>query len=215
MGQYYFYTNPNDLSTSQDVHHAFGPITDPSDPHIEAGKDKYRITNFHTTTQEVPAVAICDGTICVVEDDSAGSTVTIVLKPHYQPSFDFPFIKYFLFKGVKRSSIISGAAVVLDTDIPFTERLDEGWDENGGANPKSNSAQALGLAYIAGFMHPIDGTQTAIFANDQPIDNFFYYPNDDFQLPVVRAGEYIGYFCLLYTSPSPRDRTRSRMPSSA
>ena len=26
-------------------------------------------------------------------------------------------------------------------------------------------------------------------------------------------GEYVG--CLLYTSPSPRDRTRSRMPSSA
>ena len=25
----------------------------------------------------------------------------------------------------------------------------------------------------------------------------------------------MGYFCLLYTSPSPRDRTRSRMPSSA
>ena len=25
----------------------------------------------------------------------------------------------------------------------------------------------------------------------------------------------IAYFCLLYTSPSPRDRTRSRMPSSA
>ena len=25
----------------------------------------------------------------------------------------------------------------------------------------------------------------------------------------------IKYFCLLYTSPSPRDRTRSRMPSSA
>ena len=24
-----------------------------------------------------------------------------------------------------------------------------------------------------------------------------------------------GMFCLLYTSPSPRDRTRSRMPSSA
>ena len=29
-------------------------------------------------------------------------------------------------------------------------------------------------------------------------------------------GEYSGsYICLLYTSPSPRDRTRSRMPSSA
>src|SRR5665811_1728713 len=27
-------------------------------------------------------------------------------------------------------------------------------------------------------------------------------------------GERLQYFCLLYTSPSPRDRTRSRMPSS-
>ena len=26
---------------------------------------------------------------------------------------------------------------------------------------------------------------------------------------------YLPYSCLLYTSPSPRDRTRSRMPSSA
>ena len=31
--------------------------------------------------------------------------------------------------------------------------------------------------------------------------------------PVV--GEVTTWFCLLYTSPSPRDRTRSRMPSSA
>ena len=193
MGKYYFYTNPNELNAQQDIHHAFGPVIDPSDPQIEPNKDKYRITNLHTTAQEAPAVAICDGTICVIEDDSAGSTVTIVLKPHYQPSFDFPFIKYFLFKGVRRSSIISGTAAVLDADIPFTERLDESWDEDGGANPKTNSAQALGLAYTPSFMHPIDGTPTAIFADDQPIDNLFYYPNDDFQLPVVRAGEYIGY----------------------
>ena len=32
-------------------------------------------------------------------------------------------------------------------------------------------------------------------------------------LQILHAGRY-GY-CLLYTSPSPRDRTRSRMPSSA
>ena len=29
------------------------------------------------------------------------------------------------------------------------------------------------------------------------------------------TAEYEAYNCLLYTSPSPRDRTRSRMPSSA
>ena len=31
----------------------------------------------------------------------------------------------------------------------------------------------------------------------------------------VNASAAIDYSCLLYTSPSPRDRTRSRMPSSA
>ena len=30
-----------------------------------------------------------------------------------------------------------------------------------------------------------------------------------------RGGVALFYYCLLYTSPSPRDRTRSRMPSSA
>ena len=35
-----------------------------------------------------------------------------------------------------------------------------------------------------------------------------------FPTSTVVQGEY-EYTCLLYTSPSPRDRTRSRMPSSA
>ena len=32
---------------------------------------------------------------------------------------------------------------------------------------------------------------------------------------LVLGGNFLDYNCLLYTSPSPRDRTRSRMPSSA
>ena len=35
------------------------------------------------------------------------------------------------------------------------------------------------------------------------------------QAPFLGAVQIIVYTCLLYTSPSPRDRTRSRMPSSA
>ena len=32
----------------------------------------------------------------------------------------------------------------------------------------------------------------------------------------IASGTYtLTWYCLLYTSPSPRDRTRSRMPSSA
>ena len=41
------------------------------------------------------------------------------------------------------------------------------------------------------------------FVNDSSVDNFSF------------RGQTIFRTCLLYTSPSPRDRTRSRMPSSA
>ena len=34
-------------------------------------------------------------------------------------------------------------------------------------------------------------------------------------IKIKRDSIYLSYACLLYTSPSPRDRTRSRMPSSA
>ena len=39
------------------------------------------------------------------------------------------------------------------------------------------------------------------------------YATDGYQMLNLRLGK--TYSCLLYTSPSPRDRTRSRMPSSA
>ena len=32
---------------------------------------------------------------------------------------------------------------------------------------------------------------------------------------MLKSGQLLFTYCLLYTSPSPRDRTRSRMPSSA
>ena len=49
------------------------------------------------------------------------------------------------------------------------------------------------------------------------IDEFELCDNYDEPLPdeLENMAKEAEYFCLLYTSPSPRDRTRSRMPSSA
>ena len=44
-------------------------------------------------------------------------------------------------------------------------------------------------------------------------DRLRLYPEPTCKVLVDAIAEYYG--CLLYTSPSPRDRTRSRMPSSA
>ena len=51
--------------------------------------------------------------------------------------------------------------------------------------------------------------------DDSPLVGEFlsaYYQGQEYQGGPI---DIINNFCLLYTSPSPRDRTRSRMPSSA
>ena len=56
-------------------------------------------------------------------------------------------------------------------------------------------------------------------ADDVDVSNFIQQHQSDITITFETArseNEVIKYyFCLLYTSPSPRDRTRSRMPSSA
>ena len=48
-----------------------------------------------------------------------------------------------------------------------------------------------------------------------PIESFGSEDQKMKYLPKLASGEHIGCFCLLYTSPSPRDKRQSRMPSSA
>ena len=52
---------------------------------------------------------------------------------------------------------------------------------------------------------------STIILSTSLIHKIFEYIDDDYKLLIHREGS----TCLLYTSPSPRDRTRSRMPSSA
>ena len=53
--------------------------------------------------------------------------------------------------------------------------------------------------------------ETAIADKTRSIEQLLNY----FQKTVDKEGAVVYNNCLLYTSPSPRDRTRSRMPSSA
>ena len=62
-----------------------------------------------------------------------------------------------------------------------------------------------GLYLMPGFDGGMSGGNIAILVTDEGVlivDNKYSYSYEDIT-------------CLLYTSPSPRDRTRSRMPSSA
>ena len=77
--------------------------------------------------------------------------------------------------------------------------------------------------YIPGHVvqvkHAIYGTQTDISSGgyiDSGVTATITPHSTSFKILVIAAMQFrLAGSCLLYTSPSPRDRTRSRMPSSA
>ena len=66
--------------------------------------------------------------------------------------------------------------------------------------PSKRRLSVLQAASLAPIDLPIPSVAVTVNPNDQLIDHILEHMRPD---------------CLLYTSPSPRDRTRSRMPSSA
>ena len=89
-------------------------------------------------------------------------------------------------------------------DIPFNERLNYITEEYG-IHPKEQLANAI--MRIQKKLGGLESKNAINFLND---DNF----KDCFSI-LLKYYDKSYSICLLYTSPSPRDRTRSRMPSSA
>lgn len=185
MPKFFFYTDPTKIK-NQGQSQVYGPIQIGSPSATdETLFDIYQTTNLHTaktTTTAAPVIAVCDGTICIQSDDK--NTYSIILKPAYQPAFDFPYIKYFIYKGVKKDALVTGNAIKDDTTIPLTQKIKDAWDDKDGTNPISESAKVLGIGLNNG----------SLFSDTHPIDHFFQYPNPDFQLPDVKAGEKMGVF---------------------
>ena len=67
-----------------------------------------------------------------------------------------------------------------------------------------DAVQVTGVRNMFGFTGTYKGKPVSIMGSGMGIPSMSIY-----------ARELIVSFCLLYTSPSPRARTRSRMPSSA
>ena len=94
-----------------------------------------------------------------------------------------------------------------------------GWD--GYAYPYifniKDFAPKVGAIHLPPPVHLVFTTQSFVVCNFVP--RLFDFHPESIPAPYfhsnIDSDEVIYYACLLYTSPSPRDRTRSRMPSSA
>lgn len=177
MAKFCFFTDPAKLAAQQPAQ-AFGAIS----------ADQFNVTDLHTAAGDAIAVAVCDGQLRVQEDGSG--KLTLILKPDGQPPFDFPFVSYFLYKGVEPSSLLSGGKVPEEVDADGKELAKvvwKTWEAND--NPGDPDETALGLQ-----LRP----PAADYAADQPIDRLFYdYPKE--KPPVrVKAGDRLAKFSALF-----------------
>jgi len=82
------------------------------------------------------------------------------------------------------------------------------------ASPVIQKLDAVGAAQVATALEPRQvGPGETIVATGSKAQALYFIGHG--QVECLRGGKKRIYDCLLYTSPSPRDRTRSRMPSSA
>jgi len=188
-GRFHFFTNTNILVNTR----AFGPLSGTT----------YRLSSMHSNSGTAKALAVCDGIVCV-QRNSLGN-LNLILKPTQQPPFNFPNIRYIIYHNLKPASLLNGNIVAAKTTNRLTETV---WDSQETADDsRQNKEIRMGLApspdqdagiEALGYQlwydtnSPQPGTER--YKNGEPIDNLFFRPADDIQLPLVRGGWDIGEF---------------------
>ncbi len=186
MSTFFFYTDPS-LISGQVAEQAFGPIlSTPPNP------EQFQLTHWHSIASgvDLPIVAVCDGVLCAQYDPTGN--INLILKPDYQPLFDYPFIKYFVYRGIDPDSLVSGTEIIangatLDNDL--TKRLRTNWLSSDDHSDLTESYKALGLDRTATFKTTANHE---IFKDDQPIDHLFLHEHT-VQLAYVLRGDIIAY----------------------
>ena len=108
------------------------------------------------------------------------------------------------FKADQRFADFRRATFLVDMSLVFIEEMFQGALDRV-RSTLAQPAEAVLIDLVTKVAKGVNFIRLAVaFAN----------PGKDFQ-DAACANPAGGAFCLLYTSPSPRDRTRSRMPSSA
>ncbi|MBA3898917.1 MAG: hypothetical protein H0X62_01710 [Bacteroidetes bacterium] len=181
MSKFYFFTDIN-LLNFQATGEEFGPVG------TSGGNDLYQLTSRHTSSSDAGAYAVCDGVAFVQEvQNSGGNLCNLILQPTQQPPFAFPKIKFFIYRGIKKSSLINGNDIAASNTNDLTKSL---WDSQNARNSSAGTTgnppkEALGIDLIAS----VTG-----FANADPLDNALYRTGVNYQLPFVKAGWKIGTF---------------------
>lgn len=182
MADFFFFTEPSKLN-DQIAAQAFGAVDE----------NQFRIGNMFSATADAKAFAITDGLV-LVQQIGTTNKYNIVLKPSQQPDLSLPKIDYIIYKGIKKSSIITGSKVAAASKNDLTSVIHAGaqqWYAADGLSVPSTEPAAntsLGLGYSATNSDP-----DFVIEDSATLDSVFYSSNA-ITLPFAFGGNYIGDF---------------------
>lgn len=111
MAEFFFFTEPSKLGP-QSPSQAFGPQTGTTT------HDKYLTQNLINLTADAKAFAVVKGQILIEENNAnPNNLVNVVLKPSNKKYIAGLPIKYFIYRGINKLSILNGNLVKQPADI--------------------------------------------------------------------------------------------------
>lgn len=161
-------------------------------------ESEFRVTSLHTANPaSAPRViAITDGQIAVQQDSGNSNVLNLILKPIDQPGvgnrINFVAIKYFIYKGVLKDSLISGSSVAAETSNQLTSRAKKAQDSMNRAAEVLLEEPANSISFTPSIKllgYDITGN------DDESLDKLFYKEDNSLFNPLtVSCGDYIGDF---------------------
>jgi hypothetical protein len=211
MADFYFFTELDKLNP-QTEEQAFGPVTPIQTGSFQLGKDRFRVTDWHTASNPVKAYSICSGLVCIQPSyDENGNEVAdqinIILKPDNQPDFDFPNIKYIVYSGILKSSLVQGVEIAYNSNEALNndlvnlvqanqKRQNKEYDEENnlavGTTTAVAKVEALGFGMDKNYFS--SHYNDYIYDDKYSIDRLFEFNESNFQIPYIKAGKHIGDF---------------------
>jgi hypothetical protein len=160
---------------------------------------EFNVTSIHKSKK--PSSDVCyayaaiDGQVFFQEDEKNSNLLNIALKPKKQHIIDGYTIKYFIYRGIQKSSLLNGNNIIDNNNSPQKEidLLTKIWKAQIKLNhikgtSNTPSKDILGLGFTS--------TSTGGFVNNPTdyIESYFYKISDDFHTWDVKLGDSIGIY---------------------
>ncbi len=174
----YFFTQANLMNMQTDLQ-AFGPL-------VGDLEKKYRVCSLHTFSNDAIAYSIAKGDV-KIQEITGGTTVNLILKPENPAVAEGLKIKYIIYRGIKKNSLIAGNIIAATGTNDLTTTI---WAEH----QKMITATASSPTPVTG-----DPSQDILGINLQSlpgtdlIEKLFTH-NPNMVNPTIDAGKSIGLF---------------------